>query len=73
MLLQAGTDDTLGGRRSVERLAREYRDRSGLADVTALLYEGARHEVYNETNRDQVIGDLIAWIEQHVLVEEAAR
>lgn len=73
LLLQAGTDDTLGGRRSVERLAQEYRDRSGLADVTALLYEGARHEVYNETNRDEVIGDLIAWIEGHVLAEEGAR
>ena len=67
VLLQVGSDDTLGGRRSVERLARAYRTRSGLRDVTAIVYEGARHEVYNETNRDEVIADLVAWIDGHVL------
>jgi alpha-beta hydrolase superfamily lysophospholipase len=67
VLLQAGSDDTVGGRRSVERLARAYRQRSGLADVTVIIYEGARHEVYNETNRDEVVADLVAWIDTHVL------
>jgi alpha-beta hydrolase superfamily lysophospholipase len=67
MLLQVGSDDTLGGRRSVERLARAYRERSGLRDVQVHVYEGARHEVYNETNRDEVIADLVAWIDEHVL------
>ncbi len=52
-------DDTLGGGRSVERLARAYRERSGLADVTVSVYDGARHEVFNETNRDEVIADLV--------------
>ncbi|WP_375400884.1 alpha/beta fold hydrolase [uncultured Amnibacterium sp.] len=68
VLLQAGGDDTLGGERSVQRLARAYRERSGIRDVTVRVYPGARHEVYNETNRIEVIGDLIAWIETHVLV-----
>lgn len=68
VLLQAGGDDTLGGERSVRRLARAYRERSGLRDVTVHLYAGARHEVYNEINRDEVVGDLVAWIEGHVLV-----
>jgi alpha-beta hydrolase superfamily lysophospholipase len=31
-------------------------------DLTVHLYEGGRHEVLNETNRDEVIGDLAAWI-----------
>ena len=68
VLLQAGDDDTLGGARSVRRLARAYRQRSGLRDVTVQLYPGARHEVYNETNRDEVVADLVAWLERHVLV-----
>ena len=67
LLLQVGSDDTLGGRRSVERLARVYRDRSGLRDVTVHVYDGARHEVYNETNRDEVIGDLVTWLNEHVV------
>ncbi len=67
LLIQVGGDDTLGGGRSAERLARAYRERSGLTDVGVKVYEGARHEVYNETNREQVIGDLIAWIREHVV------
>jgi alpha-beta hydrolase superfamily lysophospholipase len=66
MLLQVGSDDTLGGPRSVERLARAYRSRGKLSDVEVRVYEGARHEVYNETNRDEVVGDLVAWLERAV-------
>ncbi len=71
VLIQVGSDDTLGGARSAERLARAYRARAGLRDVTVRVYEGARHEVYNETNRDEVIADLVAWIEGHVLARTA--
>lgn len=72
VLIQVGSDDTLGGRRSAERLARAYRNRAGIRDVTVRVYDGARHEVYNETNRDEVVADLVAWIEQHVLARSAA-
>jgi len=27
------------------------------------IYEGARHEVFNETNRDEVLGDVVAFLE----------
>ena len=30
---------------------------------TCTLYEGARHELLNETNRDEVTADVIAWID----------
>jgi alpha-beta hydrolase superfamily lysophospholipase len=30
------------------------------------LYPGARHEVFNETNRDEVIADVLAFIRRHV-------
>ena len=33
------------------------------ANVELKLYEGARHELFNETNRDEVFADLIKWIE----------
>jgi alpha-beta hydrolase superfamily lysophospholipase len=32
------------------------------SDLTVHVYEGARHEVLNETNREQVIGDLAEWL-----------
>jgi alpha-beta hydrolase superfamily lysophospholipase len=30
--------------------------------VDLTLYEGARHELLNETNRDEVIADVVAWL-----------
>jgi alpha-beta hydrolase superfamily lysophospholipase len=32
------------------------------ADVTELIYPGARHEIFNETNRDEVLADTTRWI-----------
>jgi len=64
VLLQVGGDDPVGGERSVRRLARAYRERSGLSDVTVRIYPGARHEIYNETNRGEVIADLVAWLDR---------
>jgi alpha-beta hydrolase superfamily lysophospholipase len=39
---------------------------AGLTDVTLVVYPGARHEVFNETNRDEVVADLLAWLERVV-------
>lgn len=36
---------------------------AGLTDVTVRTYPRARHEVLNETNRDDIIGELISWID----------
>jgi alpha-beta hydrolase superfamily lysophospholipase len=39
---------------------------AGLTDVTVVTYPGARHEILNETNRDEVIGSLLAWLRRVV-------
>ena len=31
-----------------------------------ILYPGARHELLNETNREQVTTDILAWMEAHL-------
>ncbi|WP_292833933.1 alpha/beta fold hydrolase [Microbacterium sp.] len=62
VLLMVGRDDTVGGPRSVHRLADAYRTRSGLRDVTTLVYPGARHEIFNETMAEEVFADLLAWL-----------
>lgn len=49
----------------VRQVAEQFR-RLGMKDVTVKLYPGARHELFNETNREEVTADLIAWIKQHV-------
>ena len=66
MLIMVGRDDTVGGPRSVHRLADAYRNRSGLSDVTTLVYPGARHEIFNEVMQEDVRADLLAWLDRHI-------
>lgn len=37
-------------------------ERAGISDVTYRAYPGARHEVFNETNRDEVIREMSDWL-----------
>lgn len=62
VLLLAGQRDPVGGidAAQVAALAGLIRDR-GLP-VELRVYPDARHEVFNETNRDEVTGDLLAWL-----------
>lgn len=62
VLLMVGSDDPVGGPRSVHKLADAYRNRSGLSDVTTLVYPGMRHEIFNEPDRQRVFADLRAWL-----------
>lgn len=62
LYLVIGSEDPLGGPVSVGLLARAY-ERRGLTDVEVKIYEGGRHEMFNETNRDEVIADLVAWLD----------
>ena len=63
VLLMVGRDDTVGGPRSVHLLADAYRSRSGLTDVTTLVYPGARHEIFAEVQQAEVRADLLAWLD----------
>jgi alpha-beta hydrolase superfamily lysophospholipase len=45
-----------------ERLLDAYAE-AGLYHVTSKLYPGGRHEMLNETNRDEVIADLGEWLD----------
>ncbi|MDQ1085255.1 MULTISPECIES: alpha/beta fold hydrolase [Microbacterium] len=66
VLLLVGREDTVGGPRSVHRLADAYRGRAGLTDVTVRVYEGARHEVFNEVQQGEVRDDVLRWLDAHL-------
>jgi alpha-beta hydrolase superfamily lysophospholipase len=51
--------------KTVRELEARWRD-YGVADLTALYYPEARHELLNETNRDDVQNDVLEWIERVV-------
>ncbi len=64
ILILSGSDDPLAqGGAAVEALGDQYR-RAGLHDVEVRLYPGARHEILNETNRDEVTADIIAFLDR---------
>lgn len=65
ILIASGSADPLaGGGELVELLGRRYRE-AGVDDVTVTVYPDARHEILNETNRDEVTADLVAWLIGH--------
>ena len=65
LLIMVGSDDTLGGERSAQKLRDAYRRRSRLSDVQLIVYPDARHEILNETNRDEVVAELVEWLDRH--------
>ncbi len=65
ILIASGDADPLaGGGALIQALGQRYRD-AGMADVTVKLYPAARHEILNETNRDEVTADIVAWLRAH--------
>lgn len=49
--------------KGVLQAAEQFR-RVGMRDVTVKLYPGARHELFNELNREEATADLIAWLRE---------
>jgi alpha-beta hydrolase superfamily lysophospholipase len=62
ILLMAGSDDAIGGEKGNVMLLNAYK-RAGLSDLELIIYDGGRHEVFNETNKSEVMDDLIEWID----------
>ena len=58
-------DPVNGGLALLTPLTERY-EAAGLTDVTVRTYPGARHEILNETNRDEVIAELNRWLD-HVI------
>ena len=66
VLVISGDQDPVGGMgRGVRQVATDLW-RAGVRDVTLRLYPGARHELLNEVNREEVTADLMRWIGQRV-------
>jgi len=61
----SGSADPVGNMGvSTTALVNAYR-KMGVNDLEFVLYPGARHETLNETNREEVIENLLSWINKH--------
>ncbi|MGN0967721.1 MAG: lysophospholipase [Oscillospiraceae bacterium] len=66
VLFISGDKDPVGQNgKGVTRVAGFFRQ-AGTEDLTVRLYPDGRHEIMNELNRDEVFGDILAWLEEHL-------
>ncbi len=66
LYLFAGDKDPVGDYGKGVKEVHERYEKAGVKDLQLKLYPGARHETLNETNRDEVVNDLLQWLEHHV-------
>src|SRR5271157_2391965 len=67
VLVMSGTDDSTNmSLKNLKPLVNRYKNKYGIKDVMTKYYEGARHEIFNETNKDEVLKDLLTWLDAHL-------
>ncbi|WP_032121392.1 alpha/beta hydrolase [Clostridium amazonitimonense] len=64
----SGGEDPVGDYgEGIKNLINLYRD-LGVQDLDSKIYEGARHEILNEINREEVMEDVLLWLQRHNFV-----
>ena len=66
ILLIAGDADPVGNYGAGVRTVWAMLGDAGVRDLTCQIFEGGRHELHNETNRDEVFDYVLTWIEDHI-------
>lgn len=66
LLILGGEKDPVGQNTKGVRLVYKWYDEAGCPDITLGFYDGARHEILNETNREEVYQDILDWVERHI-------
>ena len=64
VLLLYGTEDPVGAwGKGIRRLEKQIQA-AGVREVSVIGYEGARHELHQETNSLDVLADVITWLDE---------
>lgn len=63
ILMFAGDMDPVGDYGTGPKEVYDKFQKTGIEDVTLKIYESGRHEMLNETNREEVYGMIIDWLE----------
>ena len=67
VFMVSGDADPVGDYGKGVRKACDSLAAAGLEDISLKLYEGGRHELLNETNRAEVMEDILEWVQSKVL------
>lgn len=72
ILVMGGECDPVSEGKRLKSLAHTLRD-AGCQHLQLNIYPQARHEVFNETNRDQVTADVLTWLDQALTLRRPTR
>ncbi len=62
----SGDKDPVGEMgKGLKRVYKQYK-KAGINDLTMKIYEGGRHEMLNETNKEEVEQDILYWLNQKI-------
>jgi alpha-beta hydrolase superfamily lysophospholipase len=66
VLMISGALDPVGANTAAVNLLAQRYQAQGIRNLTVKFYEGARHELLNETNRDEVQEYILGWLEKQL-------
>lgn len=72
ILVIGGECDPVSEGKHLNSLAQALRE-AGSQNLHLIIYPQARHEVFNETNRDQVTADVLTWLDQALTLRRPTR
>lgn len=64
VLLISGEDDPVGNYGKGVTAVYNGLKRAGVSDVTLKLYPDCRHEIHNDTSKDEMLGDILSFLEK---------
>ena len=71
ILVMGGECDPVSEGKRLKSLAHALRE-AGSQHLQLNIYQQARHEVFNETNRDEVTADVLTWLDQALTLRRPA-
>ena len=72
ILVMGGECDPVSEGKRLKSLAHALRE-AGCQNLQLNIYPQARHEVFNETNRDEVTADVLTWLDQALTLRRPTR
>jgi len=72
ILIMGGECDPVSEGKRLKSLANALRE-AGCQNLELSIYPQARHELFNETNRDAVTADVLTWLDQAAILRRPAR
>lgn len=68
ILFVSGDADPVGGKGKGVQKVYDMFVLAGMENMEIIFYEGARHEILNETNREEVYRDISDWLNKEILL-----